>query len=63
MRSPVPEKGWIRFVMATPSLSTTMIPRGERRGSIALVLLVAVLLVVAAAGLMMVGRNEAGCEP
>ncbi len=56
----MPEKGWIRFVMATPSLSTTMIPRGERRGSIALVLLVAVLLVVAAAGLMMVGRNEAG---
>jgi two-component system cell cycle sensor histidine kinase/response regulator CckA len=46
--------------MATPGLSTTMIPRGERRGSIALVLLVAVLLVVAAAGLMMVGRNEAG---
>jgi two-component system, cell cycle sensor histidine kinase and response regulator CckA len=46
--------------MATPGLSTTMIPRGERRGSIALVLLVAVLLVVAAAGLMMVGRNQAG---
>jgi two-component system cell cycle sensor histidine kinase/response regulator CckA len=46
--------------MATPGLSTTMIPRGERRGSIALVLVVAVLLVAAAAGLMMVGRNEAG---
>ena len=46
--------------MATPGLSTTMIARGERRGSIALVLLVAVLLVVAAAALMMVGRNEAG---
>jgi len=46
--------------MATPGLSTTMIPRSERRGSIALVLLVAVLLVVAAAGLMMVGRNAAG---
>jgi len=35
--------------MATPGLSTTMIPRSERRGSIALVLLVAVLLVLAAA--------------
>ncbi len=46
--------------MATPGLSTTMIPRSERRGSIALVLLVAVLLVLAAAGLMMVGRNAAG---
>ncbi len=53
-------EGWIQFVMATPGLSTTMIPRSERRGSIALVLLVAVLLVVAAAGLMMVGRNAAG---
>jgi two-component system cell cycle sensor histidine kinase/response regulator CckA len=48
------------FVMATPGLSTTMISRSERRGSIAWVLLVAVLLVAAAAGLMMVGRNEAG---
>ena len=37
-----------------------MIPRSERRGSIALVLLVAVLLVVAASGLMMVGRHAAG---
>src|SRR5450631_549241 len=46
--------------MATPGLSTTMIPRGERRGSIAWVLLVAVLLVAAAAGLMLVGRNAAG---
>jgi two-component system cell cycle sensor histidine kinase/response regulator CckA len=46
--------------MATQGLSTTMIPRSERRGSIALVLLVAVLLVAAAAGLMMVGRNAAG---
>jgi two-component system cell cycle sensor histidine kinase/response regulator CckA len=46
--------------MATPGLSATMILRGERRGSIALVLLVAVLLVVAVAGLMMVGRNGAG---
>jgi two-component system cell cycle sensor histidine kinase/response regulator CckA len=46
--------------MATPGLSTTMIARSERRGSIALVLLVAVLLVVAAAALMMIGRNAAG---
>ncbi len=46
--------------MATQGLSTMMIPRAERRGSIALVLLVAVLLVAAAAGLMLVGRNAAG---
>src|SRR5271170_4661668 len=46
--------------MATQGLSTVVIPRSERRGSIALVLIVAVLLVAAAAGLMMVGRNAAG---
>ena len=34
--------------------------RGERRGSIAMVLLVAVGLVVAAAGLLLVGRGQAG---
>ena len=46
--------------MTTQGLGTMIIPRSERRGSIALVLLVAVLLVAAAAGLMMVGRNAAG---
>ena len=43
--------------MATQGLSTMTIPRSERRGSIALVLLVAVLLVAAAAGLMMVEES------
>ncbi|HWN49376.1 MAG TPA: PAS domain-containing protein [Xanthobacteraceae bacterium] len=46
--------------MAMQGLSTTMGERNERRGSIALVLLVAVGLIVAAAGLMLVGRNQAG---
>ncbi len=46
--------------MATQGLGTMIIPRSERRGSIALVLLVAVLLVAAAAGLMVVGRHAAG---
>jgi len=41
-------------------LSITMGERNERRGSIALVLLVAAGLIAAAAGLMMVGRNQAG---
>jgi hypothetical protein len=35
--------GWIRLNMATQGLGTMMIPRSERRGSIALVLLVAVM--------------------
>ncbi len=52
--------GWIRLNMATQGLGTMIIPRSERRGSIALVLLVAVLLVAAAAGLMLVGRHAAG---
>ena len=42
--------------MAMQGLSTTMGERNERRGSIALVLLVAVGLIVAAAGLMLVGE-------
>src|SRR5499427_2848604 len=46
--------------MAMQSLSTTMGERNEYRGSIALVLLVAACLIVAAAGLMLVGRNQAG---
>jgi two-component system, cell cycle sensor histidine kinase and response regulator CckA len=46
--------------MATQGLGTMIIPRSERRGSIAWVLLVAVLLVASAAGLMVVGRNAAG---
>ena len=46
--------------MAMQGLSITMGERNERRGSIALVLLVAAGLVAAAAGLMMVGRNQAG---
>jgi two-component system cell cycle sensor histidine kinase/response regulator CckA len=46
--------------MAMQSLSTTMGERNEYRGSIALVLLVAAGLIVAAAGLMLVGRNQAG---
>jgi two-component system, cell cycle sensor histidine kinase and response regulator CckA len=41
-------------------LSITMGERHERRGSIVLVLLVAAGLVAAAAGLMLVGRKEAG---
>jgi len=46
--------------MAMQGLSTTMGERHERRGSIALVLLVAAGLIAAAAGLMLVGRNQAG---
>ena len=46
--------------MAMQGLSTTMGERNEHRGSIALVLLVAAGLIVAAAGLMLVGRNQAG---
>src|SRR5258708_13973310 len=46
--------------MAMQGLSPTMGERNERRGSIALVLLVAAGLIVAAAGLMLVGRNQAG---
>jgi two-component system, cell cycle sensor histidine kinase and response regulator CckA len=46
--------------MAMQGLSTTMGERSERRGSIALVLLVAAGLIAAAAGLMLVGRNQAG---
>jgi two-component system cell cycle sensor histidine kinase/response regulator CckA len=43
--------------MAMQSLSTTMGERNERRGSITLVLLVAVGLIAAAAGLMLVGGS------
>jgi two-component system, cell cycle sensor histidine kinase and response regulator CckA len=46
--------------MAMQGLSPTMGERSERRGSIALVLLVAAGLIAAAAGLMLVGRNQAG---
>jgi two-component system cell cycle sensor histidine kinase/response regulator CckA len=46
--------------MAMQGLSTTIGERSERRGSIALVLLVAAGLIAAAAGLMLVGRNQAG---
>jgi two-component system cell cycle sensor histidine kinase/response regulator CckA len=46
--------------MAMQGLSTTMGERNERRGSIALVLLVAAGLIAAAAGLMLVGGNQAG---
>ncbi len=46
--------------MAIQGLSGTVAERGERRGSIALVLLVAIALIAAAAGLMVVGRNNAG---
>src|SRR5215831_4595408 len=46
--------------MAMQGLSTTMGERHERRGSIALVMLVAACLIAAAAGLMLVGRNQAG---
>ena len=46
--------------MAMQGLSITTGERNERRGSIALVLLVAAGLIVAAAGLMLVGRNQAG---
>jgi len=46
--------------MAIQDLGTTMGERNERRGSIALVLLVAAGLIVAAAGLMLVGHNQAG---
>jgi two-component system cell cycle sensor histidine kinase/response regulator CckA len=45
--------------MAMQGLSPTMGERNERRGSIALVLLVAAGLIAAAAGLMLVGRNQA----
>ena len=43
--------------MAMQSLSTTMGERNERRGSITLVLLVAAGLILAAAGLMLVGGS------
>ena len=46
--------------MAMQGLSITMGERNERRGSIMLVLLVAAGLIAAAAGLMMVGRSQAG---
>jgi two-component system, cell cycle sensor histidine kinase and response regulator CckA len=46
--------------MAMQGLSTAVGERNERRGSIALVLLVAAGLLAAAAGLMLVGRNQAG---
>jgi len=46
--------------MAMQGLSTTIGERNERRGSIALVLLVAAALIAAAAGLMLVGGNQAG---
>src|ERR1700723_58919 len=46
--------------MAMQGVSITMGERNERRGSIALVLLVAVGLIAAAAGLMVVGRGQAG---
>src|SRR5262249_53557510 len=46
--------------MAMQGLSTTIGERNERRGSIALVLLVAAGLIAAAAGLMLVGGNQAG---
>ena len=46
--------------MAMQGLSPTMGERNERRGSIGLVLLVAAGLIAAAAGLMLVGRNQAG---
>ncbi|HLK84459.1 MAG TPA: ATP-binding protein [Xanthobacteraceae bacterium] len=46
--------------MAMQGLSTTIGERGERRGSIVLVLLVAGSLIAAAAGLMLVGRSQAG---
>jgi two-component system cell cycle sensor histidine kinase/response regulator CckA len=46
--------------MAMQGLSTTVGERSERRGSIALVLFVAAGLIAAAAGLMLVGRNQAG---
>src|SRR5215468_5935598 len=50
----------VRSVMAMQGLSTTMAERNERRGSIALVLLVAAGLIFAAAGLMLLGHNQAG---
>jgi two-component system, cell cycle sensor histidine kinase and response regulator CckA len=46
--------------MAMQGLSPTIGERHERRGSIALVLLVAAGLIAAAAGLMLVGGNQAG---
>jgi two-component system cell cycle sensor histidine kinase/response regulator CckA len=46
--------------MAMQGLSLMMGERNERRGSIVLVLLVAAGLIVAAAGLMVVGRGQAG---
>jgi len=46
--------------MAMQGLSITTGERSERRGSIALVVLVAVGLIAAAAGLMVVGRGQAG---
>jgi two-component system cell cycle sensor histidine kinase/response regulator CckA len=46
--------------MAMQGLSVAMGLRNERRGSIALVLVVAAGLIAAAAGLMVVGRGQAG---
>src|ERR1700730_4887042 len=51
---------WMGSAMAMQGLSITMGERNERRGSIALVLLVAAGLIAAVAGLMLVGRNQAG---
>src|SRR6266436_964741 len=49
-----------RSIMAMQGLSPHIGERNERRGSIALVLLVAAGLIAAAAALMLVGRNQAG---
>ena len=46
--------------MAMQGLGITMAERSERRGSITLVLVVAAGLIAAAAGLLLVGRNQAG---
>src|SRR5262249_27352282 len=55
---------WIDPIMATQDFSggqgPTVIERSERRGSIRLVMLTAVVLVAAASVLMFVGRNQAG---
>jgi two-component system cell cycle sensor histidine kinase/response regulator CckA len=46
--------------MALEGLTAAVGERGERRGSVALVLLVAAVLVAAATGLIIVGRGQAG---
>src|ERR1700726_3567801 len=51
---------WIRSVMALEGLTIAVGERSERRGSVALVLLVAVVLVAAATGLIIGGRGQAG---